>query len=65
MYRYVVYGTYGWLLLGGTMHLAIDVVSQYVRGKTHTRTRDDVVFWDAHCIWTQSNLLRFVGTLGR
>jgi hypothetical protein len=33
MYRYVVYGTYGWLLLGGTMHLAIDVVSQYVRGK--------------------------------
>jgi len=33
MHKYLVYGTYGWLLLGGTMHLAIDVVSQYVRGK--------------------------------
>ena len=27
------YGAYGWLLLSGMLHFAIDVVGQYVRGK--------------------------------
>src|SRR5271167_347086 len=28
----LLYAAYGWLLLGGALHFAIDVVSQYVRG---------------------------------
>ena len=33
MHRWLIYATYGWLTLGGTLHFAIDVVSQYVRNK--------------------------------
>jgi hypothetical protein len=29
----VVYAAYGWLALAGTLHFAVDVVSQYLRGK--------------------------------
>ena len=29
----LLYGAYGWLLLSGTLHFAIDVVRQYTRGK--------------------------------
>ena len=29
----LLYGAYGWLLLSGTLHFAIDVVGQYTRGK--------------------------------
>ncbi len=33
MHKVLLYVAYGWLTLGGTLHLAIDVVSQYLRGK--------------------------------
>jgi len=33
MHRILLYVAYGWLTLGGAMHFAIDVVSQYLRGK--------------------------------
>ena len=29
----LLYGAYGWLLLTGILHFAVDVASQYVRGK--------------------------------
>ncbi len=33
MHKVLLYVAYGFLTFGGTMHLAIDVVSQYLRGK--------------------------------
>ena len=33
MHKYIVYVAYGWLALSGMLHFAIDVVSQYLRGK--------------------------------
>lgn len=33
MHKYIVYAAYGWLALSGILHFAIDVVSQYLRGK--------------------------------
>lgn len=32
-HRLALYGAYSWLLLSGILHLAIDVVSQYLRQK--------------------------------
>ena len=29
----LLYGAYGWLAIGGALHFAVDVVSQYFRGK--------------------------------
>ncbi len=31
--RYLTFTAFGWLTLTGTLHFAIDVVSQYLRGK--------------------------------
>ncbi|WP_431258091.1 hypothetical protein ACQ86G_26630 [Roseateles chitinivorans] len=33
MNKYLVYTTYGWLTLSGTLHFLIDVVSHVLRGK--------------------------------
>ena len=33
MHALVTYAAYGFLVLGGSLHFAIDVVSQYARGK--------------------------------
>ena len=33
MHRYTVYAAYGWLLLTGILHFAVDVVAQYLRGQ--------------------------------
>ena len=33
LHRMFLYGAYGWLLLSGILHFAVDVVSQYARGK--------------------------------
>ncbi len=33
MAKYLTYAAFGWLAFTGVMHFAIDVVSQYVRGK--------------------------------
>ena len=33
MYKILVYVAFGFLTLSGTLHFAIDVVSQYIRGK--------------------------------
>lgn len=33
MHKYILYAAYGWLALSGTLHFAIDVVSQSLRGK--------------------------------
>jgi hypothetical protein len=33
MHKYIVYAAYGWIALSGALHFAIDVVSQYLRGK--------------------------------
>ena len=29
----LLYGAYGWLVIGGVLHFAVDVMSQYFRGK--------------------------------
>jgi hypothetical protein len=29
----LIYGAYGWLFVSGILHFAVDVVSQYLRGK--------------------------------
>jgi hypothetical protein len=61
MYRYLVYGTYGWLLLGGTMHLAIDVVSQYVRRK-RTPGPETTLYFGMHIAYGLGQI--FLGLLG-
>jgi hypothetical protein len=33
VHKNLLYGAYGLLLVGGTLHFCIDVVSQYLRGK--------------------------------
>jgi hypothetical protein len=33
MARYLTLAAFGWLTLTGTLHFAIDVLSQYLRGK--------------------------------
>lgn len=33
MHKYMVYAAYGWLALSGVLHFAVDVVSQFLRGK--------------------------------
>ncbi len=33
MHKYLVYAAFSWLVLAGTMHFFIDVVSQYLRHK--------------------------------
>jgi peptidoglycan/LPS O-acetylase OafA/YrhL len=33
MARYMTFAAFGWLTLTGTLHFAVDVVSQYLRGK--------------------------------
>jgi hypothetical protein len=33
MHRILMYAVFRWLVFSGTMHFAIDVVFQYIRGK--------------------------------
>ena len=33
MQNYLIYSAFGWLTLSGILHFAVDVVSQYLRGK--------------------------------
>lgn len=33
MHKNIVYAAYGWLVLTGILHFAVDVVSQHLRGK--------------------------------
>lgn len=33
MHKYLLYSSYGWLALSGALHFAIDVASQFFRGK--------------------------------
>ncbi|HBK47469.1 MAG TPA: hypothetical protein DDZ67_13760 [Xanthomonadaceae bacterium] len=33
MHKYIVHAAYGWLVLSGSLHFIVDVVSQYLRGK--------------------------------
>jgi hypothetical protein len=61
MHKYLVYGSYGWVLLGGTMHLAIDVVSQYVRGK-RTPGPETTLYFGMHTAYGLGQI--FLGLLG-
>jgi hypothetical protein len=33
MYKYLIYGAFGWLAFSGAAHFIVDVLSQYARGK--------------------------------
>ena len=61
MQKYMVYGTYGLLTFGGTMHLIIDVISGYLRGK-RAPGPEATLFYGMHTAYGLSQM--FVGLLG-
>jgi hypothetical protein len=61
MHTYLVYGAYGWLTFGGTMHLIIDVISGYLRGK-RPPGRETTLFYGMHTAYGLGQM--FVGLLG-
>jgi hypothetical protein len=61
MHKYLVYGTYGWLTFGGTMHLIIDVISGCLRGKRPLGP-ETTLFYGMHTAYGLGQM--FVGLLG-
>ena len=56
MHKIIVYGAYGWLTLAGTLHFAIDVVSQYLRG-TRPKGPEAKLFYGMHTAYALSQIL--------
>lgn len=44
MHKILVYAAYGWMVFSGTMHIIIDVVSQYLRG-TRLPGSETTLYW--------------------
>jgi hypothetical protein len=61
MHKNLVYGMYGWLTFGGTMHLIIDVISGYLRGKRPPGP-ETTLFYGMHTAYGLGQML--VGLLG-
>jgi hypothetical protein len=61
MHKCLVYGMYGWLTFGGTMHLVIDVVSGYLRGRRPAGP-ETKLFYGMHTAYGLGQML--VGLLG-
>jgi hypothetical protein len=61
MHKYLVCGMYGWLTFAGTMHLIIDVISGYVRGKRPAGP-ETTLFYGMHTAYGLGQM--FVGLLG-
>ncbi|UXH77122.1 hypothetical protein [Roseateles amylovorans] len=47
MNKYLIYATYGWLALSGTLHFLVDVVSHVVRGK-HPPGPETTLYYGLH-----------------
>ncbi|MDF2596312.1 MAG: hypothetical protein K0R69_2653 [Clostridia bacterium] len=44
MHKILIYATYGWLILIGTMHIFVDVVLQYLH-KTRLPSAETTLYW--------------------
>lgn len=44
MQKILIYATYGWLTFGGTMHILVDVVLQYLR-KARVPSAETTLYW--------------------
>jgi hypothetical protein len=44
MHKILIYAAYGWLTFGGTMHIFVDVVLQYLR-KTRLPSAETTLYW--------------------
>jgi hypothetical protein len=61
MHKYLVYGAYGWLTFGGTMHFIIDVVSQKLRG-VRTPSPETTLYYGLNSSYALGQVL--LGALG-
>lgn len=61
MVNYLAYTTFGWLVLAGILHFAIDVVSQYLRG-VRVPGYETTLYYGLHSSYAASLLL--LGGLG-
>jgi len=61
MHKYLVYGAYGWLTFGGTMHFVIDVVSQKLRG-VRTPSPETTLYYGLNSSYALGQVL--LGVLG-
>jgi hypothetical protein len=56
MHTFLLYASYGWLLLGSLLHFSIDVLSQYWRGE-RTAGVDTTLYFGLHSAYTLGQLL--------
>lgn len=56
MSRYLTFAAFGWLTLTGTLHFAIDVVSQYLRGK-HAPGPETTLYYGFHSAFALGQVL--------
>lgn len=61
MFKIFAYSTFGWLVLSGILHFAIDVASQYIRG-VRTPGTETTLYYGLHTSYAASLLL--VGGFG-
>lgn len=61
MHKILSYVAFGWLTLAGTLHFAIDVVSQYVRGK-RIPSPETTLYYGLHTAYALGQVL--FGVLG-
>lgn len=61
MHRYITYIAFSWLTLSGTLHFAIDVVSQFVRGK-RLPSQETTLYYGLHSSYALGQLL--IGIFG-
>ncbi|WP_213804708.1 hypothetical protein [Granulicella sp. dw_53] len=63
MHKYLIYGTYGWLVFTGTMHFVIDVLAQYLR-KKRTPGPEATLYYGLNTAFALSQILfGFLGLL--
>jgi len=56
MAKYVTFAAFGWLTLTGTLHFAIDVVSQHFRGK-HVPGPETTLYYGLHSAFALGQVL--------
>lgn len=61
MNKYLVYATYGWLALSGTLHFFVDVVSHVIRGK-HPPGPQATLYYGLHSAFSLGQIV--FGLLG-
>jgi hypothetical protein len=61
MHKYALYAAYGWLSFSGTMHFAIDVLSQHLRGVRAPST-ETTLYYGLHSSYALGQVV--LGALG-